>query len=299
MATALPVAAYAQVASTQTGPTPLLETVADVPVFVGPATLALSGGSGIHRWDELRFGANEVSLQASLAAGPDPCALWLVATDPTEPTAPIAAPAFTSAPNTRTTESLTLSVDYATTRLTVGSTCQDWALRFEPQADPALAQTLTEQNYPVRGTTIADVAPQTNQAKDGYAAYASWQTDWRFTWQDDGTSCTITSGEASLVSSIEYPRWRPPADADARDIAEWRRFIDRLTTHELGHITIALQGADAIDELFDSGISAPTCDEVERVANEAALALHERYNRLNARYDRETDHGVAQGSVLR
>ena len=54
---------------------------ADVPIFVGPASLSLSGGPGIHRWDEARFGADEVRLRATLHAGGDPCALWLEATD--------------------------------------------------------------------------------------------------------------------------------------------------------------------------------------------------------------------------
>jgi predicted secreted Zn-dependent protease len=81
-------------------------------------------------------------------------------------------------------------------------------------------------------------------------------------------------------------------------VARWARFIEDLTTHELGHITIALQGADAIDELLDAGLSAPTCEQVEREANRAASRLHERFERLNARYDEITDHGLAQGTGL-
>ena len=82
-------------------------------------------------------------------------------------------------------------------------------------------------------------------------------------------------------------------------VARWGRFIENLTTHELGHITIALQGADAIDELLDAGLSAPTCEQVERRANRAASRLHEHYNRLNDQYDEETGHGLMQGTGLR
>ena len=191
-----------------------------------------------------------------------------------------------------------MPVDYATASLSVESTCDDWTLRLEPIEDPELVLTLRERFYPVRGETIAQIAPQTNQAKDGFAAYASWNTDWSFLQNDDDESCTVTSGSAALDSTITYPRWDPPAGADPRAVAEWRRFIDDLTTHELGHITIALQGADAIDELLDSGLSAATCGEVERLANRAAIRLHQRYDRLNADYDRETDHGRTQGSTL-
>jgi predicted secreted Zn-dependent protease len=275
------------------------QPTADHPIFVGPATLALTGGAGIHRWDEARFGADEVRLRASVSAGIDPCALWLTASDQASPDTPVASQAFTAAPGSSTAESLSLPVDYATVSMSVESSCDRWSLRFEPLEDPELWLTLRERSYPVRGRSIAEIAPQTNQAQGGWAAYTTWETDWRYLLQEDIESCAITSGEASLASSITYPRWDPPADADPRAVAEWRRFMDSLTAHELGHVTIALQGADAIDEVLDSGLAAPTCDEVERAANRAALRLHQRFERLNAGYDRETDHGRTQGSTLR
>ena len=44
---------------------------ADVPLFVGPATLSLSGGRGVYRWDEIHFGAHEVRVKGSVTAGQD------------------------------------------------------------------------------------------------------------------------------------------------------------------------------------------------------------------------------------
>jgi predicted secreted Zn-dependent protease len=286
------------------GPAPSGEPLArqatpDHPIFVGPASLALSGGAGIQQWDEARFGADEIRLKATFRAGIDPCALWLTASDQASPGTSVASQAFTAAPGSGASESLTLHVDYATASMRVETSCDRWSLRLEPLKDPELTLALRERTYPVRGRTTAEIAPQLDQAQGGWAAYASWETDWRYLWQEDVGSCTVTSGGASLASTITYPRWDPPADADPSAVAEWRRFMDSLTAHELGHITIALQGADAIDEVLDSGISAPTCQEVERAADRAALRVHDRHERLNARYDHETDHGRTQGSALR
>jgi predicted secreted Zn-dependent protease len=270
----------------------------DLPIFVGPASLTLSGGAGIHRWPEARFGADEVRLGATLRPGADPCAMWLTASDQASPGTRLASQSFTAAPGSFTKHLLTLPVDYATASMTVETSCDRWSLRLEPLEDPELPLTLRERSYPVRGATIAEIAPQTDQAQGGWAAYTTWETDWQYQRQPSPDSCTVTSGGASLASTITYPRWDPLADADPRAVAEWRRFMESLTTHELGHVTIALQGADAIDEVLDSGLSAPTCQEVEREANRAALRTHQQYDRLNARYDRETDHGRTQGSTL-
>ncbi|HKZ91713.1 MAG TPA: DUF922 domain-containing protein, partial [Candidatus Limnocylindrales bacterium] len=272
---------------------------AGVPLFVGPATLELSGRDGTYRWREVHFGAHEVMVLAAVSAAGEPCLTRLTIDGVEgEDGLPLAGIETAATPGTTATSVATTWVDYATAPIRVDSTCPEWSLRLEPLADPNLPYSLTERFYPVRGESIAELAPQTNQARDGWAAYASWKTDWRSSWQDAGTSCDVTSGLTVLWASITYPKWHPPPDAAPRVVAQWQRFIKNLTTHELGHVTIALQGADAIDELFDKGFSAPTCDIVEDTANEAAMRVHERYKRLNDRYDRETDHGVTQGTTL-
>jgi predicted secreted Zn-dependent protease len=286
------------------GPTPTDEPLsrrptADVPLFSGPAELALSGEEGTYRWDEAHFGAHEVRVRADLMAGQAPCAVRLaLREDEAGEDDRLAGEAFTAAPEEVAKHEVTVVVDYATAAMVVDSTCPKWSLRFEPVDDPALPYTLSKRFYPVRGKTIAELATQTDQAEDGWAAYASWETRWQFWLWDATTSCDVTHGTVELETNITYPRWHPSDDVAAAVRARWDRFIDHLTRHELGHVTIALQGADAIDELLDSGLSAASCDQVEQVANRAAARLHERYRKLNDRYDEETDHGITQGTGL-
>lgn len=286
---------------------PLLKVVtratAPVPLFAGPATLELSGRDGAYTWDEVRFGADEVTLTATVSAGERPCGLFLALDDPStdDPAATgsmLASEVITTGPQQVTTHESSVVVDYATATLRLIATCDAWALHVEPLADLDLAYRVEERSYPVRGRTIQELAAQANQAQDGWTAYANWRTDWQFWWLDSGTSCDLTEGEVELQARITYPEWRAPAGVGRGVVARWERFMDNLTIHELGHITIALQGADAIDEMFDGGLTAATCAEVERSADRAATRLHDRFERVNRRYDASTDHGVAQGTSL-
>jgi predicted secreted Zn-dependent protease len=176
-------------------------------------------------------------------------------------------------------------VDYETATLQVDSTCLGWSLSFEPLDDANVPYTLEDRFYQVHGTAFSELVPQMSHVKDKWAAFARWQTDWHFELLDSGSSCDLTSGSAGVDATITYPRWHPPVDADPAGVARWGRLMESLATHELGHITIALQGAHAIDDALDAGVSAATCPEVERLANAAASRLHRRYNRLNRRYD--------------
>lgn len=283
----------------RTGRLPMAQqATADVPLFAGPATLALSGGRGLYAWDEVRFGADQMLVSTTTTAGQEPCAAYLVLEDRADEGATLASANLTAAPNQEAEHDSEIVVDYATAALRVTSTCADWSVMFEPLEDPNLAYRVVDRFYPVVGRTIRDLAGQANQAADGWTAYAGWDTDWQFWWQASGSSCDVTRGEVELQARITYPAWDPPEGVAPAVVARWARFIADLTTHELGHITIALQGADAIDELLDAGSSAPTCEQVEREANRAASRLHDRFERLNARYDEVTDHGLAQGTGL-
>lgn len=284
---------------------PVPRPTADVPLFAGPATLDLSGRAGVYAWDELRFGTDQVRLGLRARAGASPCGLYLAAQDwmpwstsgTGEAALPISRLLTVGTREAGMIES-TEVVDYATAGLTVLSTCPKWWLTFEPLPDPELAYDVTEEFYPVRGRTIRELAAQADQAEDGWTAFTDWRTEWRYQWLDSGTSCELAGGDVELTARITYPRWRPPDDAASSAVARWDRFMENLVTHELGHVTIALQAAAAIDDHFDSGSTEATCDELERATDDVAKQLHDRFERLNVRYDRVTEHGLAQGTQL-
>jgi predicted secreted Zn-dependent protease len=63
-------------------------------------------------------------------------------------------------------------------------------------------------------------------------------------------------------------------------------------------VTIALQGADAIDDRLDDGFSAETCAQVADDADAWSNQILESFNQESARYDEATGHGSSQGVEL-
>jgi predicted secreted Zn-dependent protease len=288
-------------ASTPVAAQPVPQQSEDVPMFVGPATLELTGSRGTHVWDEVRFGSDEVValLTADAAAAShEPCTTRVrlpvggVAEDSGDETAMT----LSAEPAHRSVDAAILPVGYATSRLRVDSDCERWTLAFTPLPDPDLPSKIVRRTYPVRGDTLAEIAPQTRRVRGSFAAYTTWDTDWRMQLTELGDRCQARDGDVSLTARIIEPVWRRPDDAAPGLVRRWRRFAENLETHELGHVTIALQGAHAIDALLDEGVSAPTCEQAMRRADRAATELHERWERINARYDERTDHGLLQGT---
>jgi predicted secreted Zn-dependent protease len=271
-----------------------------LPLFVGPATLELAGSRGTDVWDEVRFGAREAVALVTVEDAERPCSTRVrlptggAAEDSGDDTT-VEVPAEAGH---RSVDATVLAVDYATSRLRVDSDCERWSLALTPITDPELPYTVSRRTYRVRGDTLAELAPQTRRVRGTFAAYTRWDTDWSIALAEHATGCDVIRGDLALAARIVLPEWHPPDDVGAAVIRRWRRFLENLETHELGHVTIALQGAHAIDALLDEGLTAETCGQAARRADGVASETHDRWERINARYDERTEHGLAQGTGL-
>ncbi|MFO7533165.1 MAG: DUF922 domain-containing protein [Candidatus Limnocylindrales bacterium] len=276
-------------------PTPEpVEFVSQAPVFAGPATLRLSGVRGTYTWQDVNFGADRVQTRATLTGGQSPCSLDLHFGTGEERITSKRFEAEADATQTRKSE---LRVGYVSTALQATSTCDPWSLRIKPLGDPGLKFSITERYYTIEGDTASGLRAAMEAAGPGdHWAHTKWRLDWRFRWVERGTSCRVTRGSARVVAVIRYPRWPGESDAEPRLNERWRRFLEALRTHELGHLTIALQGAAAIDERLDKGVVAPTCRRVGSKANAIAKRLLERARDREVKYDEVTDHGITQGT---
>ncbi len=269
----------------------------DVPLFVGPARLRVSGARGAHRWDEVRFGAQEAQTRIVLTPGGQSCAAHVRLIEDGQPVFSH----WSSAPSGVTeVAEVILDVDYATGRLKVDSDCKHWSVRFAPLPDPDLELTLDQRFYTVRGDTFEELVDETTRIKGKWAAYTEWYTNWAFLSEEgeDLEWCDIVGARTRVEVTMTSPRWQRPGDVDPAVEVEWERFAEALHIHELGHVTIALQGADTIDDRFDHGLTATTCEEAREAADEQATRIFDHYSKLSRRYDRATDHGLSQGTGL-
>ena len=271
-------------------------TSSDAPLFAGPATLKVNGGSGTYHWTDVFFGAREVRARVTLvpAAGAQPCA---AAVRLGERGSSLLRGSYRSDPaRKKSTHVSTVETDYRTVPLVVASDCAAWSLAFIPQDDQQLAMKLSERNYPVYGRTVAALERGTDHI-DGKWAAAAWSvTEWEYQFLEREDACHVLYGTTSLKAWLKMPEWHRPRKVDRVVANEWRRVRANILLHELGHVTIALQGAAALDDWLDSRPSAPSCKGVHRLIDKKAAAILRRHDRRQDRYDRLTGHGRTQGT---
>jgi predicted secreted Zn-dependent protease len=268
-----------------------------LPIFVGPASLELEGTRGTWSWGEVRFGVDEASLRVRMVPAGASCTtrIRLIEAD-----VPALDAWFEASSDQSTILDSALVVGYARARLRIDSDCREWSVRWEPLPDPHLVAVIEERYYPVRGERIEELTTQVDQVRGRWAAYSEWHTSWTFALRraEDGTGCTILGGSTAVHVSVTLPSWKKPIGVEPAVEARWEGFLRNLHVHEQGHVTIALQGAAAIDERLDVGFSAASCEAVREQADTAARRIFERYATETRRYDKETRHGLAQGTGL-
>lgn len=109
-----------------------------------------------------------------------------------------------------------------------------------------------------------------------------------------GSSCSLRDVRVAVNAQILLPRWSPPADADSTLVAEWKRFIAALETHEAGHKDISAKAGRALkDEL--RGLSG-LCSQVGLRANDIARKIIDHATEEQKQYDADTRHGLTQGT---
>ena len=142
--------------------------------------------------------------------------------------------------------------------------------------------------YEVEGRTPAEIyaslrarAPQ----RDDGVANTAWHM--RVGWQEArrGSGCTVSDPMASLSITVMLPRLvTSPLSRDAADY--WRRTLRGLEIHEAGHARIALAHRN---DFAEAGEGA-SCRDIHAIA----ARVQAKVEKIQADYDRDTDHGISQ-----
>jgi predicted secreted Zn-dependent protease len=154
--------------------------------------------------------------------------------------------------------------------------------------------------YDVQGRTYAELhADMRRLGPKIYGSSFVGETRSPMTWSwrtqsATGGSCSLRDIRVRVNAEILLPRWTPPADADSNLVAEWKRFIAALETHEAGHKDISARaGRDLKDQL--RGLTG-LCSQVGMRANDIARRIIDEATQAQKRYDAETRHGLTQGT---
>lgn len=124
-------------------------------------------------------------------------------------------------------------------------------------------------------------------------ALTSWQLTWE--WPLREGQAVVHEASVRLAGEVVLPRWSQ-GEHDPRYAQEWRRFVEATACHELGHVEIALRGAQQLESSFRRISPNRRADwrEGNRLGYTAVSALNDR----DLHYDRDTVHGRAQGVLL-
>ena len=156
--------------------------------------------------------------------------------------------------------------------------------------------------YDVQGRTLGELHADMRKKGpkiDGNSFVGETRSPMRWRWRTESSgagSCAIRDVTVYLNAQITLPRWTAPPDTEPGLVAEWKRFIAALETHEAGHKDISAKAAHEIIEKLHS-VTGP-CSTISARANDIAHAIVERAHEEQLAYDAETRHGYTQGTAF-
>lgn len=120
----------------------------------------------------------------------------------------------------------------------------------------------------------------------------------RYTLETGPEGCRLRDLSLQLHITIHLPRWRPKGRRPEELGRRWDTMLAALTRHEEGHRDNAIWAALGLHRRLSSLGLAPDCLALERIAQRERFKMELRFAQRDQAYDRRTDHGVRQGSVL-
>ena len=138
--------------------------------------------------------------------------------------------------------------------------------------------------YDVHAETLEGAASAIAQMAE--AATAEWFP--RYDYKTAGGR--ISKITVTVALRVTMPRWVEYVIATRPEQAEWDRFCRALRAHEQGHLDLVAEHLQRIDERMLG--RAP--DAAKRAWDAALAALAD----ASAEYDRTTDHGRTDGTVI-
>ena len=174
-------------------------------------------------------------------------------------------------------------------------------------AGPAFAEpqvTVHTEYYAIDGETPAALRQSLNQRSPvrqnnkRFDAYTAWQVCWRYLFDQNLAGCGIKEVNTTLEVRFTLPEWpgRPTAPAPLQ--AHWGAYHEALLAHEEGHMQFGVEAAAEIEQALNAMAPHPSCPAMEQAANGLAQTLLRKYLELEKQYDRDTNHGMANGAVF-
>lgn len=156
--------------------------------------------------------------------------------------------------------------------------------------------------YAVEGSTAEELRQQLDQlgvvdeSGEHFEGHTEWEVTWAYAYRQNGGGCAAGQAEVLVEIHILLPEWEPPRQAPEALVSKWDEFRRALRAHEEGHGQIAVEAAEQIYEALSNLPVYPTCEGLEKAADELGENLLESHRRREKAYDAESNHGRNQGA---
>lgn len=128
-----------------------------------------------------------------------------------------------------------------------------------------------------------------------FFGYAHSYIRWHFNWKYNSERCWITSVSTVLETTYTLPELGNNVPS-VNNV--WRQWFPNLERHEKGHHEIAVSIAERIDQKILTMPAYPNCRQLEQKANQIGHGLIAEMDKLNKKYDQDTNHGETEGAFL-
>lgn len=159
--------------------------------------------------------------------------------------------------------------------------------------------------YDIEGSNSDELRLQMRQNgtkwKDGkiYAALTTWDIRYKYDVVSENGRYTIKTVNTDISIEYIFPRkvGATSTTSDALTV-QWKKYMDSLMEHEIGHKDLAVKTAGEINETLESLGGFDSRSELDSEAGRQVQAKLKKLKEIQIEYDNHTKHGEKQGAVL-
>ncbi len=168
------------------------------------------------------------------------------------------------------------------------------------RADNLVRESVTY--YDISGSTAQALREALNVSgpvgTDGkrYDGHTKWDIRWRFNFHTPKDVCEVSNIETTVEVTTTLPRWSDWPHASPHLVEQWEDYTRALTTHERGHMNIAIRTAETIRSRVKDLRDSPSCSELQLAIDRATNAVLNEAREEEIQYDKMTGHGETEGA---
>jgi len=165
---------------------------------------------------------------------------------------------------------------------------------------------MVEYNYyDIRGNKADELrkqldalGPFSEKNRRNYDGLTRWQVSWKSKYRYQGDECLEFKVSTQAQITYTMPKWVNYQKGPVSLRKRWDKYYNALDTHEQGHGKHGVMALKEIERSLPKIENGKSCQELEQAFKEEVDDIIGKYNRIDVKYDEETQHGFTQGAIF-